>query len=301
MEVATEGPIVPQPGTSKQFSKLGVCEVCTVKDAKYTCPRCEVKSCCLRCSSIHKRELECNGTRDRTKFIRMERFSNLDMSSDYHLLEEIGRSVANYRKGLRKKNPRDHILPSNLYRLQKSAQNQKIQLKYLPFHFQRHKANSTRLQYKENVIYWTIEFVFVNAGCLQILEGLVMESTEIKVVLEKCLSNPEYSEKLLDYSKVGLAGAKYFLKAEEIAGNKFYEIDINRSLSENLSGKVIIEYPIIHVVLDDFVSSIEVIKQECLADESNKMEANDNDLANNNDPDEIYTCMKNLLFINDDV
>lgn len=298
MEVATQSSFEPVPGTSQQLTKSGICEVCTVKDAKYTCPRCEVKTCCLRCSAIHKRELECNGNRDKTKFIRLEKFSNLNMSSDYHLLEEIGRSIVNYKKGLKKKQPRDYILPSNLYRLQKSAQNEKIYLKYLPSNFQRRKSNKSRLEYKENLINWSIEFVFVNADCLRVFESLVLETTELKTVLEKRLSD----EKLQDYSKVGLSGARYFLKAEEISGNKFYEMDISKTVAENLRGKVIIEYPIIHVVLNDFAVSVDVIKLELLVeDKPIKMDADENNQANNNEQEEIYTCMKNLLFINDDI
>lgn len=86
--------------TLKTFfvSRLGNCEVCSVKEAKYTCPRCEVKTCCFMCQSIHKKELNCDGTRDRTKFIPLHKFTDMDLASDYRLLEEVGRAVEQHKK-----------------------------------------------------------------------------------------------------------------------------------------------------------------------------------------------------------
>lgn len=84
------------------YARLGKCEVCGFHNAKYTCPKCEVKTCGLRCSKIHKLELECDGVRDRTKFIALNKFSNMDLASDYRLLEEITRNIQS-RKTFAKK------------------------------------------------------------------------------------------------------------------------------------------------------------------------------------------------------
>ncbi|KRT83319.1 hypothetical protein AMK59_3656 [Oryctes borbonicus] len=106
-------------------TRLGSCEVCMSNDAKYSCPKCEVKFCCLRCSVIHKKELECDGIRDRTKFIPLNKFTNLDLSSDYRLLEEIGRRVGTYKRELKKPNfkskhavlPHVSVLPCEMLKL----------------------------------------------------------------------------------------------------------------------------------------------------------------------------------------
>lgn len=95
----------------KIIFRLNVCEVCAVNDAKYSCPRCEVKTCCLKCSQIHKKELDCIGERDRTKFIPVNKFTNIDLSSDYRLLEEISRNIVGYRKKLSKPNLSFPALP----------------------------------------------------------------------------------------------------------------------------------------------------------------------------------------------
>ena len=61
--------------------RLEKCEVCAVNKAKYTCPKCEVRTCGLACVNIHKKELECDGIRDKTKFVPLSSFTDLDLLS----------------------------------------------------------------------------------------------------------------------------------------------------------------------------------------------------------------------------
>lgn len=92
--------------------RLGECEVCGDNDAIYTCPKCEVKTCCLTCVRIHKKELNCDGVRDRTKFIRIKNFTNTDLLSDYRLLEECARFVYSVKRDEKKRFTRiDKDLP----------------------------------------------------------------------------------------------------------------------------------------------------------------------------------------------
>lgn len=79
--------------------RLGNCEVCGENSAKYTCPKCEVQTCCLKCVRIHKKELECDGIRDKTKYVPISKFTNLDLLSDYRLLEDATRAVESLKKG----------------------------------------------------------------------------------------------------------------------------------------------------------------------------------------------------------
>lgn len=72
--------------------------MCSFSAARYTCPRCEVKTCGLKCNKIHKLELECNGARDKAKFIPLKKMTNFDVSSDYRMLEELTRNVEVYKK-----------------------------------------------------------------------------------------------------------------------------------------------------------------------------------------------------------
>lgn len=107
--------------------RLGNCEVCNANESKYTCPRCEVKTCSLNCVKIHKTELECSGIRDKTLFKARDKFTNLDLlsgkantlrnlqtlpasltndRSDYRLMEDISRSVIKYQRDKIKRSTR---------------------------------------------------------------------------------------------------------------------------------------------------------------------------------------------------
>lgn len=92
--------------------RLGLCEVCAFHNAKYTCPRCELKTCSLKCNKIHKLELECTGERDRARFIPLKKFTNMDLSNDYRFLEEVSRTLQSSRKTYGKR-PKFDIPPVN--------------------------------------------------------------------------------------------------------------------------------------------------------------------------------------------
>ncbi|TMW69417.1 hypothetical protein Poli38472_001573 [Pythium oligandrum] len=69
------------------------CCKCDKSDVKYRCPGCERITCSLACCLAHKKEFECDGKRDRTKYIPLKQFSDSDLSSDFFFLEEVSRST----------------------------------------------------------------------------------------------------------------------------------------------------------------------------------------------------------------
>ena len=65
------------------------CEICKSKDSLYRCPACFTRTCSLPCCLAHKEKHECNGTRDRTAFVPLNKFSNSTLASDFHFLEDV--------------------------------------------------------------------------------------------------------------------------------------------------------------------------------------------------------------------
>ena len=61
--------------------RLGKCELCDKGEAKYTCPRCAAKTCCLSCVNNHKSMTGCSGVRNKTAYIPLNEFSDLDLLS----------------------------------------------------------------------------------------------------------------------------------------------------------------------------------------------------------------------------
>ncbi|KAL7552753.1 hypothetical protein ACHAWF_015991 [Thalassiosira exigua] len=78
-------------------SSLPPCAICRKNVAIYRCPRCHTCTCSLACCRTHKRGSEsngsgrvlCDGKRDRTKFCSVNRFTDSQLASDYHFLEDV--------------------------------------------------------------------------------------------------------------------------------------------------------------------------------------------------------------------
>lgn len=81
--------------TDNAPNALPPCEICNAQIAIYRCPRCYTRTCSLECCRKHKAkdersgELVCNGQRDRTKFCSLKRFTDAQLASDYHFLEDV--------------------------------------------------------------------------------------------------------------------------------------------------------------------------------------------------------------------
>eukprot|EP01116_Phalansterium_solitarium_P000814 TRINITY_DN10671_c0_g1_i2.p2 TRINITY_DN10671_c0_g1~~TRINITY_DN10671_c0_g1_i2.p2 ORF type:complete len:112 (-),score=20.51 TRINITY_DN10671_c0_g1_i2:534-869(-) len=57
------------------------CEVCSHDGAKYKCPGCSIRFCCVKCSKQHKLESSCDGKRRRTQFISISKFTDTDLAN----------------------------------------------------------------------------------------------------------------------------------------------------------------------------------------------------------------------------
>ena len=78
---------------------LPPCAICNAKIAIYRCPRCHTCTCSLECCRIHKKggdskegsnnNKPCDGKRDRTQFCSLKGFTDSQLSSDYHFLEDV--------------------------------------------------------------------------------------------------------------------------------------------------------------------------------------------------------------------
>ncbi|KAI8429404.1 hypothetical protein MSG28_000047 [Choristoneura fumiferana] len=281
-----------EPETTGPVPRLGPCEVCAANEALYTCPKCEVKTCCLNCVRIHKMELKCDGIRDRTKFIRVKDFTDRDLLSDYRLLEECARFVYGVKRDEKKRFTRiDKDLPIHLFKLKMAARDRGIALQFLAQNFTRHSINTTRYNYKTNIISWRVEWIFPNAEphVIKFVDEKCLETKRMSELLDKYLgldAEPfEGSKALTYYKSVGFSGVKVLLRAEKVKGcaQKFFELDPSESLAENLSGKCIVEFPIVFVVLKDHAYNFDIITpDEEFEYEESKNTEKEPVIANNN-------------------
>lgn len=132
---------------------------------KYTCPRCAVKTCSLICCRKHKEETECNGQRDKTKFLKKEAFTDLDLLSDYRFLEESSNVIdaAHRQATILDRNPMPYSTAYNGFydNLRKFVSAEfNITLNLMPMQATRHLANKTRFNRASKVVSWSLELIF---------------------------------------------------------------------------------------------------------------------------------------------
>ncbi|CAH1391794.1 unnamed protein product [Nezara viridula] len=246
-------------------SRLGNCEVCAINPAKYTCPGCEVKTCCLQCVKIHKKELECSGIRNKVKFKQIQKMNALDLQSDYLLLENATRSVdsvVNNGKGLRKAN----FYSMARMKIKNAANKRNIDLHYLPKSFSRHRKNSTYYHWKSDKLFWKVEWIFTEADMFSIVDERVPEEELVSNVLDKYLKfetcDLNLKKLLKPYLEADEKDILVLLKLEKYGTKAFIEVDTNDSLMENLSLQSIIEYPIFYVIFRRSSSEYNILKRD---------------------------------------
>ncbi|XP_074112599.1 box C/D snoRNA protein 1 [Cotesia typhae] len=259
-------------------TKLEKCEVCDKIQAKYTCPKCEVRTCSLACCRVHKKDLDCNGIRDKTKFIPLNKFTDLDLISDYRVLEELGRTVDQFQRDRSKILKSSHNFSVRVCKLKQRASQSGVKLEFLPKNFSRHQENTSYFNWKSKELFWTIEWIFPQAENIKWISKKVLETTRLSELVENVLdllNSPSekdddevnkqiLSDKLQFYRGAGLSGLEILLKAEKVekSSSRFYKLDPTSSLQKNLSNKIIIEYPTLHVVFKDHIDMYEIVDSD---------------------------------------
>ncbi|XP_034476843.1 box C/D snoRNA protein 1 [Drosophila innubila] len=253
---------IENPSDSNKRMRLGVCEVCGGKEAIYACPKCEVKTCALACVQIHKRELNCDGIRDRTKYMPLSAMTEREFLSDYCFLEECTRYAESRKRDQSKRyTQQQRQLPVPLYRMRQEAFKRNIRLQFLLPHFTRHKQNTTYLNWKLQRFFWHIEWLFTHvdnatttATTTRFVDTRCNEQETLSTLLNKYLDLQletalQQRKVLQQHQRAGIGQLTLWLRAEGVrrSGSRCYALKAHKSLRENLAGKTIIEFPTIYV------------------------------------------------------
>ena len=83
-QVASESTALITPTSTSNIK----CEVCGVKSSIYKCPGCFVMTCSCECVKKHKSQSGCNGQRNRAKYVAKSDFTEKNLRSDFHFLED---------------------------------------------------------------------------------------------------------------------------------------------------------------------------------------------------------------------
>ncbi|KAH6943991.1 hypothetical protein HPB50_001147 [Hyalomma asiaticum] len=158
------------------------------KPSKYCCPKCSARSCSLPCVKQHKKIGECDGIRDKTAYIPLDGFTDLDLLSDYRFLEESARivdSVCRTKPALGVY-PQQKTLPGFLHKFQAECRRRGTVLKLLPRCFTKRQENKSQYNFRERCIYWHMAWVFP-AARVKVHESQSYYNLDLSVSLEVCL------------------------------------------------------------------------------------------------------------------
>uniref|UniRef100_A0A8C2XUL4 Box C/D snoRNA protein 1 n=2 Tax=Cyclopterus lumpus TaxID=8103 RepID=A0A8C2XUL4_CYCLU len=251
-QMENSGPEEELKGTKRKMS-LSNCAVCGSEEAKYRCPACLGNSCSLLCVKKHKEDTGCSGVRNKTAFVTLSDFDEMALLNDYRLLEDTGRFAGGATRDKLIQTPRSTLKAK---RLAANARKMNLTLRFLPITFTRSKENSTVFFTKEKLFLWHLKVIFPQSST-EFSQRRVSDRQTLEQILTPYIhpteSDPVTRQKLKMYVRTPFDHVKVFMKAEGRKANsvRFHELDIYKTLRDNLSYKTLIEYPVLHVVLED--------------------------------------------------
>ncbi|XP_044056904.1 box C/D snoRNA protein 1 isoform X2 [Siniperca chuatsi] len=251
-QVESSGPEEELKGTKRKIS-LSNCGACGSEEAKYRCPACLAHSCSLLCVKKHKEDLGCSGVRNKTAFVTLSQFDEMALLNDYRFLEDTGRFADSATRDNLIRTPRATFKAK---RLAANARKMNITLRFLPITFTKSRENSTVFHAKEKLFLWHLKLIFPQSST-EFSQRRVSDKQTLEQILTHYIhpteSDPVTRQKLKMYVHTPFDHVNVFMKAEGRKANsvRYHELDIHRSLRDNLSYKTLIEYPVLHVVLRD--------------------------------------------------
>ncbi|CAM4674074.1 unnamed protein product [Leuciscus chuanchicus] len=234
----------------KRKIALSSCDVCETEEAKYRCPSCNKHTCSLACVKQHKMVSGCCGVRDKTTFVPLAEFDEINLLNDYRFLEDTAR--------LSQQSNRDAVLlgsrrhPKEGMWMIRRARAAKVTLKLLPKMFSKHRENRTVFRRAEGRFHWYLKIHFPQSNA--VYSERFPDDKRLDHILNDYIhpseSDPVKRQKLKLYVHSPRDDIRVFLKAEQQHNSlRFLELDLKKSLQENLMHKTIVEYPEVFVVL----------------------------------------------------
>lgn len=151
-------------------------------------------------------------------------------------------------------------------KLRKEALKRNIKLYFLNNGLSKRKRNQSTFKGQEQTIFWYVELVFPNAGNIT-MSRKFNENIRVQEIIQTMLdfeTNEQRSKQLDFYKSEGVHKLRVLLKAEGLknSSNRYYEMNLKKSLKANLVGKVIIEFPTLHVVMNHSADDFDVIPSD---------------------------------------
>ncbi|KAI0541407.1 hypothetical protein GGR58DRAFT_456951 [Xylaria digitata] len=223
-----------------------LCTICRIQPPRYKCPRCRARTCSLSCVKKHKTWSSCNGERDPTIFVPLDKLkTDAGIDHDYNFLTSIERSVERAERVLR--GDRD-ILPqeSSQPPPQKKTRFNKgqsrgrttvdngprkwdrvtiqrlrhlgIHVSSVPYGMTRSKENKTSWNRRTRTINWQVEWLLFDGPDTQVPPKRILhktlDETPLHVAFVEALEY-DRQKRLTDHER---AGEKKALRKQQVVG-----------------------------------------------------------------------------------
>lgn len=216
----------------------------------------------LPCVKRHKAELTCSGVRDKTAYVSLQRFTEMNLLSDYRFLEDVARTADRVSRDTFLTRPKRK---KYLFFMKNRARKQGIYLRLLPSGFSKRKENSTVFDHRNQQFCWHVKLQFPQSQA-EYVEKRVPDDKTINEILKPYIdpekSDPVIRQRLKAYTQ-SQTGVQILMRVENTQQNliRYYELDPSKSLLDNLRNKVIIEYPTLHVLLKGCSNDMQLLHQ----------------------------------------
>lgn len=293
---------------SMEGSKL--CCICQIEEVKYTCPACQMKTCGIECVKRHKKQYDCTGTVDTTKFLTRKDISDdsVHLKRDYNFLVGFERQVQlkkddiksnksitkndmNNRNKRFKKNDEDKRLDKvNVifsHQPTSTTKRQNTLVIQLPSGMTRSASNKSAYDKKSSSFVWTIEWILLDPLGKEISsflsyrlkEGLLLQDALPMNIINK--EDQVYEKSNLNFylSNVLSGSTKSVIKLNSLA-----------TIADNLKDKVVLEFPTVYITTNDVLEESVVdsnrayfIESESSSDSSSDSDSSDSDSDEDSD------------------
>ncbi|ORX52996.1 hypothetical protein BCR36DRAFT_324107 [Piromyces finnis] len=287
-----EGMIVEEETQPTETIDKSLCQICKTNKWKYTCPKCSIHTCSLPCVKAHKKDFDCDGKRDKVKYVAMNVYNENNLRNDYYFLEDVAR--ANDNANREQNDFRRNKQTQKKIAILKQAKKKDIILKFMPTGMKKSQINKIYFNIKAKEINWTIELNFPDSEKkVKLIRTRIRDNMKIIDILNNCLCEKEGNamtrHNLNNYINEKTENLKVFMKREETPANKqeYFEVDINSTICETLAFKVIIEYPSFYILTPsstflDHAKIIDEKEQEELKQEIKKKQEEERKKNKNN-------------------
>lgn len=256
------------------------CSICMEKEAKYTCPACNTKTCSVECVKRHKLRLECSGEVDPTKFISNKTLSSslALVNRDYNYLLNFERRVSLgkadiktnarnvFKRSFSAPNPSKRQRPNTeiedprteqVNRVfanapQTSIKRENTMVIHLPSGMSRSIQNKSGFDKKAGSYIWTVEWVPVDSSgaahksfiSFRLKERTLLWECVPLNVLQASIPNEHFAQEKLHF---------YLENCINTSPRRRSIIKLNPhdTLGAVLAEKVVLEYPKIYIVGND--------------------------------------------------